>query len=286
MNNLLLSILFSTLTVSLFKVFDIKKVDTFQAIVVNYLTCCLVGSMIADQPVLLGPAWNAEWLPLTLILGTLFICIFWFIAKTAQQVGISVSMVAAKLSVVIPVMIAVVLYDEPMGFLKVLGIVCSLVAVLLVSKPDEPIRKVGFALLGFPALVFLGSGIIDALLNFLGRKYIPPYQVSDLVTTAFFFAFVLGFLFWMIQLIRGRKKVTLKSVIWGIILGVPNYFSIYFLLKTLEGFDATFIFPINNIGIVALTALVSVLIFRDTLSIYKWYGIGLALISILLIGYS
>jgi hypothetical protein len=104
---LLLSIVFSTLTVSFFKLFERKGVHTFHAIVVNYLTCGIIGSFFVKNPFYTSAFWTSPWLIYTLILGFLFISIFYLIALTAQKISVSASMVAAKLSVVIPVLIIV-----------------------------------------------------------------------------------------------------------------------------------------------------------------------------------
>ena len=68
MTYLVLSILFSTLTVSFFKVFERKNVDTFQAIVFNYLGCSILGNLVADETIFR--------LPFTLLLG-LGLVLFW-----------------------------------------------------------------------------------------------------------------------------------------------------------------------------------------------------------------
>ena len=63
---LLLSILFSTLTVSFFKIFEIKRVQTFQAIVMNYLSCGIIGNLLSDKTVFQIQVWNTDWYIYTL----------------------------------------------------------------------------------------------------------------------------------------------------------------------------------------------------------------------------
>jgi drug/metabolite transporter (DMT)-like permease len=281
---LLLSIVFSTLTVSFFKVFEIKKIQTFQAIVVNYLTCGIIGTYLAKTPVYSAQFWQAPWLMYTLVLGFLFFSIFYLIALTAQKISVAASMVSAKLSVVIPVITAWLFLAESLNRLKILGIILSFIAVFFISARSEPnTEQTGKGFWYLPVLVFIGSGCIDALLKFLESNYMPAYSADDIVTATFFFAFVFGSTMLIYQYVVAQKTVTTKAIAWGFLLGFPNYFSMYFLVETLAIFPATFIFPINNIGIVALSTLLAFVVFKEKLSVKNWLGLALALGAILLI---
>lgn len=283
---LILSVIFSTITVSFFKIFERKGVDTLQGIVFNYVTCAVLGSIIIGQDIVTVKVWQMPWYSYALLLGLFFMCIFIAIAQTAQKMGVSVSMVAAKLSVVVPVIAAVILYNESVGVVKVLGILLSLVSVYLISqKESEKTYKTKHLIL-LPAIVFLGSGVIDTLLNFLEQSFIPPYTAELIVTTAFANAFLFGLVYLLFLVATKKATITLKNVLWGIALGIPNYFSMFFLVKTLGQFDGSYIFPINNIGIVAASTVVGVGAFKEFLTKQNWAGFILAIVSILIISLS
>jgi len=80
-------------------------------------------------------------------------------------------------------------------------------------------------------------------------------------------------------------KITFRNILGGVALGVPNYFSIYFLLKALQhdSLNSASVFTINNVAIVMLSTLLGIIIFKERLSFKNWAGIGLAVISILLV---
>jgi uncharacterized membrane protein len=84
-------------------------------------------------------------------------------------------------------------------------------------------------------------------------------------------------------LIWERKKVLRKNIVAGIVLGIPNYFSIYFVLLALENLGGIYVFPILNIGVVLLSAIISWLFYQEKMSKYNWLGIGLACLSIIII---
>lgn len=282
---LILSIITSVIVVSYFKLFDKYKVNTFQAIVVNYLTCAIMGNLIADKPGITTQFWTEGWFPYTLVLGFLFISVFYSISQTAQKIGVSVSMVAAKLSVAIPVVYALFFFNESLGWLKLVGIVLSLLAVYFISQSSQTSTQKGLWYL--PLYVFIGSGCIDTLLNIINKNYIPPFDTNHILSFVFLTAFIFGGSLLVFQLIKGQQQITLKNVLWGVALGIPNYLCMYFLLKTLGAFtEASIVLPINNIGIVLTTTLVGLLWFREHLSKINWLGFVIAIVSIVILSFS
>jgi drug/metabolite transporter (DMT)-like permease len=287
MTYLVLSILFSVVTVSFFKLFERFGVQVFPAIVVNYFSCVLMGTFFGSHAVALTAFWQEPWFWLATILGVLFISIFYAIGQTSQRMGISVSMVAAKLSVVIPVSASVFLYNEPLTWIKLMGILLSLVAVVCISIKDG--GKANHAQVWLlPIIVFVGSGLIDSLLNHANMQYIPPANEGSIITIVFLSAGFWGMLALAIGTLVGKAPtITRKDVIWGAALGVPNYFSMFFLLVTLSHFnEAALIFPINNIGIAGVSTLVSYMFFVERLSKLNLLGLGLAIVAILILSFS
>lgn len=283
---LLMSIITSVVVVSFFKLFETYKVNTFEAIVINYLTCAVLGNLVADTPGILTPFWREEWFTYTLILGVLFISVFYSIAQTAQKIGVSVSMVAAKLSVALPVVFALFAHNESLSPLKLFGILVSLSAVYFISRSSEN-TTTHKNLWYLPLFVFLGSGLIDTLLSFINKRFIPPFDTNHILSFVFATAFCLGSMVLLVGALKKQTTPSLKSVLWGIGLGIPNYMCMYFLLKTLASFkEASLVLPINNIGIVLVSTLTGVFLFKEQLSRINKVGLGLAILSIVVLALS
>ncbi|MFA9213572.1 MAG: EamA/RhaT family transporter [Candidatus Methylacidiphilales bacterium] len=283
---LLLSIIASTITVSFFKIFERVGVNTLQGIIFNYITCAVLGNLFTNEtPVITTDFYNQPWFPYTLLLGFLFISIFFAIGETSQKMGVSVSMVSAKLSVVVPIVFALLFFSESLTVLQIAGIVLSLLAVYFISQKHSDGSTKTKNIWILPAIVFIGSGIIDTTLNFIQKRFIPAVSEAYVITTVFSIAFILGALFLTYLVVFKNEKVAFKNVYWGIFLGIPNYFSMLFLVKTLSYFPtaSATIFPINNIGIVAASTLVSVLFFKEKLNTKNIIGLALSLMAIALI---
>lgn len=277
---LLLSVLSSTAIFVLFKLFNKYNVDTLQAIVFNYITACSCGILLYNKPINIDSFISENWFYAALGLGFLFISIFNVMALTAQKNGLSVASVASKMSVIIPILFSIIVYNESIGFQKVLGIILALLAVYLTSiKPKSNVVLTKAIYL--PIILFLGSGVIDTSVNHFAPKGNLPLFLSII----FACAGVIGLVSVSVKATKTKQKFNPKSIPFGIALGIVNYSSMYFLLKALrvDSYESSAIFTINNVAIVAVSCLTGLLLFKEVISSKNWIGIGLALISIILV---
>ncbi|MFC4632458.1 EamA family transporter [Dokdonia ponticola] len=285
---LLLSIASSCVIFVVFKLFARFKVNTLQAIVFNYLTASTLGVLLYEGPFTTSSIPQQDWFSSAVALGFLFILIFNLMAITTQRSGLSVVSVATKMSVVIPILFGIFYYKESLGVLKASGIIIALIAVYLASvtsKEGIPFKKTNLI---FPALVFLGSGIIDTSIKYIEEKYLSEGDLPIFLTTVFGTAGIVGLLIIGSQLLRKRFTFKVKNILAGICLGIPNYGSMYFLVKALrnDAFDSSTIFTINNVGIVMISTLIGITLFTEKLHLKNWIGIALAVISIILVSLS
>ncbi len=281
---LLLSILSSTGIFVLFKLFNKYNINTLQAIVVNYVVAATVGFMSYDNTVNYIVISDSRWFKGAILLGVLFIAIFNVMALTAQRNGISIASVASKMSVIIPIIFGIYVYNESAGLLKIAGIILALVAVYMASvktKQNVPLKK---SLL-LPLILFTGSGIIETSLKYIETNYVESDGIPIFSATIFGSAGIIGLLVIVVKVIGKSLIPDLKSVPAGLILGVINYCSIYFLLKALQyhGAESSTIFTINNVTIVMLSAVIGFVLFKERLSFKNILGIGLAIVSIILV---
>jgi drug/metabolite transporter (DMT)-like permease len=282
---LLISICISSFLFVIFKLFDVLKINTFQAIVVNYFTAAVLGFFLSNNLVSFQEIPNQPWFFGAFLLGIMFILVFNVMALTSQKNGLSVASVSSKMSVVIAIVFGVWYYEESLSFIKVIGILLALLAVYLTSsKEKNGIAQKNKDFL-FPILLFFGSGAIDTSLKYVETTFVAEGGVPLFSATIFGCAFVLGVIALLYQKVKGTLSFELKSIFGGILLGVPNYFSIVYLLKALstEGMESSTAFTLNNVGIVILSTLFGLFIFNEKLINKNWVGIGIAVVSIILI---
>ena len=254
---LLISICISSFLFVIFKLFDVLKVNTFQAIVVNYFVAAVLGFYLSNNSVSFQEIPNQPWFIGAFLLGIMFILVFNVMALTSQKNGLSVASVSSKMSVVIAIVFGVWYYEESLGFIKLSGILLALIAVYLTSVKEKKETTVKQVSLLFPILLFFGSGAIDTSLKFIETSFVEEGGVPLFSATIFGCAFILGMTILLYQIVKGTFRFEFKNILGGILLGVPNYFSIVYLLKALstDGMESSTAFTLNNVGIVILSTL-------------------------------
>jgi drug/metabolite transporter (DMT)-like permease len=104
------------------------------------------------------------------------------------------------------------------------------------------------------------------------------------IITIFGTAGVLGLVLAIVGWGTGRLQFSWKNVMAGIVLGIPNYGSMLFMLWALNsGLEGSFVFPVVNVAIIVATTIGAVMLFREKLSPVNWMGIVMAVTAIGLI---
>lgn len=269
------------------KSFKRFNVPAFPAIVVNYFVAGSFSLLFTNPKSVYLDATHL-WMPAAL-LGILLVSVFYMISLTTEKIGVSAASVANKMSVVIPVVLAFLLYGDNITLLKITGIVLALLSVIFVSSSPqtEPSSEKPNYLL--PAAVFIGSGVIDALVNYAQMKVVHSDVETACLSGLFFFAAgVFGSLAFVL-FYKNKKDLPYKKVILaGIILGTPNYFSIYFVMRAISTniMQSSVLYPIVNVGVVLGSTLIAFFFFAEKLSFKNWMGIALSIAAIALIAWS
>lgn len=286
MQFLIFTIIFSSIIYVIFKFFDRFHLKTFQAIVANYFTCSVIGfcltgvDQFSENLIEIRPA-----LPYAIILGCCFIFVFNCIATTSQKFGIGIASIADKLSLVMPVVFAFLAYQDSITVFKILGILLSIAAVYLSVKKNH--SNSGSAFRNewyYPVLVFAGAGLISILLKEVQFRF-PEINFNQFLIFLFGIAYLAGMFFLLFQIFRNKTKFHVKSIISGVLLGFPNYASMYFLLKTLDfrGWESSVVYPLVNVGVVLFTVILGIIIFREQFKRNHQIGFILSIIAITLL---
>jgi drug/metabolite transporter (DMT)-like permease len=282
---LILSITTSSLLYVIFKYFEVFKVNTLHAIIINYIVACTTGFVAYGQVPDVSQIIRADWLFYALFLGTLFIFIFNIMALTSQKNGLSVAAVAGKMSLVIPVIAGLWLYEESISWMKIAGIVLALISVYLTSVKSKEGLKFKKSSLLFPLILFLGSGIIDTTIKYAEITHVSSGDESLFSAICFVMAFAIGVVVLIYEATQ-KRFINLRSITAGIVLGIPNYYSIYFIIKTLKnGMESSVVYPINHVGTVLFTSLLGILLFKEKLIPKNYIGIAVAIAAIVMIAF-
>lgn len=287
MLNLLLSILASTVLGLIFKLFPRYGVHTFQAIVVNYIVCVICSWVALGEFPFTASTLREPWFGLAAVLGFIFIITFNTAAFTFQQFGMTIGAVMQKMSILFTVAWSFVFLSEAVTWPKLIGVAAAAGAIWLTNKPSqqliEKLKDKPHWLFVFPVLTLIFSSVIEIALIYLQRDSGGGANLH-LIATLFGAAGGSGVVMTLIGYASGKLCWNSRNILAGSILGVCNFFSIYFLLKLIDtGWGGSVVFPVNNVGIIICAALAAWWLFDERLSRHNWAGLLLAIAAIALI---
>lgn len=285
MYNIIYTILLFNVLIIVFKMFEKYKVDNLQALIVNYITAGFCSYLFLETDFSLNYILESDWLYHSMIIGVLFIIIFNFYAFGIQKAGVAVTTVANRMSLIIPVCAALILYPEENTFTLLKGIAFFL-ALTGIYLSSTKAGKLSFdkKYLWLIILVFVGQGISDSIFNDFAQKF--PNEGNYLFfMVLFFMASISGILILSGRSIITRSPLQLKSIFWGVIFGIPNFFSLVFLLKALGSISSSIVFPIVGMGVVISSSLIGLLLFQEKLTRSNWIGILLSMCAIYIFSY-
>ncbi|MDF1572597.1 MAG: hypothetical protein P1P82_13385 [Bacteroidales bacterium] len=293
MTYLILSIFSSTGIFLVFKFLDQKSLSSFPVIIINYLVAALMGFIVNADQMQLGDIFTAGWIPVSILIGFLFIVMFFLVARSSNEAGISVTTVASKMSVVFPISFSMMIDpSDQLTLLKAAAVFATLTGVMLtIYEPGKSVqaRKRTF----LPLVLFIGMGLVDSLVKFAQHSYVSDRETALFSAVLFTMAFLTG----MVILPFRREGITefkQKAVWWwGLLLGIVNFGSIYLMVSALNHvnefgsrIDSSIIYGANNIGIVSLSVLAGLVIFHEKLRTVNWIGIAISAGAIVLFSIS
>ncbi len=284
---LILSILSSAAIYVIFKYLDKFKIGTFNVIIINYITATILGLLLSNTDVDIFPLIKNDWLPFSIIIGILFIMMFVVIAKSSQVVGIAITTISNKMSVIIPIVVSIMI--DPKDLLtnyKATGIILAILAVFLSVYRK---RKVEFdpRNIYLPIILFLGMGLVDSFVKYAQQYYVADDVLPVFTVILFAMAAIAGIVTKLLRRTSFKELIQPNTIMWGIALGISNYGSLYFLIKALnykdvlgDSLDGSIVFGINNLGIIALSVIIGLIVFKEKFLKINWVGIFLSLIAI------
>ena len=289
-------VLSACLSVTLFVIFRLYpryQVQSREAIYINYWVCTLVGLAFSPHNAVALVTPQSWWLEAGAI-GTLFVFTFVVMSRSVQEAGITVSTVSTKISMVIPVLVNLFLLhtETELSTAGWIGLGLALPSIVLCSIPasgsDQAhgmVKKVKtWAYILLPLQLFLQAGIADTLINVANQIKLTAEDQAPFTIVVFAVCALWGGVFLLVNLLKGNQ-ITKATLLGGIALGIPNFFSLYFLVKGLESFgnNGAIAFPIINLLTILIAAFVALLVFRDKFSGLNWLGLLMALAGIMLL---
>ena len=298
MSFLLFAILSSSLMTLVLRLFRSDEGNRYGVIVGNYLTCIVISLFMLPRR---GLVWEAH--PTTLLLGILggffFVAGLVTIQSSILQSGATLTAAFSKLGLLVSLFLSVFWFGEKPNARQLAGIVLVLLSILLINLGDReegrgpknerekrdkksPAPRLPGRALPLLLLTLLTCGAGDAMAKVVAQVGIPG---EDSLYFFFLFvtAFLLSLLLALLEYRRTGKRIRAGELAPGILVGIPNYFSSYLLLRSLMSLPAFLVYPVFSTGTILLVMAVSFVFFRERPGRHQLLGLLLILAALVLL---
>lgn len=276
MVSLILSILCSTLISVLMRYGENKTQNKVGMFIANYAVCAVLSRFFMGQKPFFSHA--DGWVTVAVfgaISGILYLASFVLLQKNISKNGLSTSAVFMKLGVLVPTVMAMIVFHEKPRPVQLLGIVIAISAVILINyRKESGAKKQTLWLI----MLLLGSGFTDAMANIFDKL-----GNTDLKDHYLLITFLFALLSSVVLFLKDRKQIAGRDILLGIGIGIPNYFSSRFLLGALQEIPAMIVYPVFSVLTVVMITVAGVILFREKLDKQKAMAIGLILVALVLL---
>ena len=270
---LTIAVLCSVAVSVLLKMLRQKNIDIRQTIVAGYPVAFLLTWFLLKPDVsglgTLGSAWG-----IIIALGILLPAVFIVLGRAIESVGMVATDAAQRLSLIIPIVAAFLLFGEVLTSTRIFGLLLGFLALgALIYRPQQ--GQISRQAKHTPVWLFgvwAGYGIIDILFKQVAKQ-------GTAFPLTLFVSFGLAGLLLFIYLLITRVRWQGNALAAGLLLGALNMGNIYAYVRAHQVLSESpsIVFTGMNVGVIAVATLIGVGVFKESLNRINVLGLLLAI---------
>lgn len=285
---LTIAVLCSVAVSVLLKVLRQHDIDIRQTIVAGYPVAFLLTLFLLKPEVSAIGNLGGAWL-IIIALGILLPLVFVILGRAIEAVGMVATDAAQRLSLIIPIIAAFLLFGEVLTGTRIFGLLLGLLALgALVYRPTQTMTNTNdnitvnkhTATVSKHALytplwlfgVWIGYGTIDILFKQVAKQ-------GAAFPLTLFVSFGLAGLLLFVYLLITRVRWQGKALAAGLLLGALNMGNIYAYVRAHQVLSESpsIVFTGMNVGVITVATLIGVGVFKEHLNRINMLGIVLAI---------
>ena len=267
--------IFSSAAISLLMRLSANKVTAKMSMLgINYLVCAILAAGYAGFD--FAPATQGLGFAVGIgaVSGLLYLSGFVLFGWNTAKNGIVLSSVFMKLGLLVPLVCSVVIFRETPGWLQAVGFVAALAAIVMLNWQTGEKSRFCWQL---PAMLFVCGGA-DVM-----SKVFETYGDPALSEQYLFYTFLTALCACWLPAKRAKETPGKWEWLYGVALGIPNFFSAKFLLLALTELPSVVVFPSFSIATMLITTVLGVVLFKERLRKWQWVAVAIILAALLLL---
>lgn len=273
---LLLAIISSALVSIIMRLSEKHVSGNVGMLAVNYLMCIIIAGIGSGAGNLFPQADGFGFtLGLGLFNGFLYLAGFVLLQINVKRNGVVMSSTFMKLGVLVPMVVSIGFFGEKPAAVQVLGFVLAIAAIVLINFEKEQTT------MGFKAgliLLLLAGGGGDAMSKVFEVLGNPQLSEQFLLYT-----FGSALILCVALMVLKKEKPGKMELLFGLLIGIPNFYSAKFLLKALGSVPAVITYPTYSIATIVVVSLTGVLFFKEKVGKRQKIAMGIIFIALALL---
>lgn len=293
---LVLAIACSSVLSIIMRVSKSKVRGNVSMLAINYLMCLILAGFFMGSSTFSGDAGilaagisggfgsifpSVEGIGMTALLGAfngiLYLSGFLLLQFNIRKNGVVLSTTFMKLGLLVPIVLSVLWFKEMPKLSQWIGFGLALIAIIIINYEKE--NTVVEFKAGLLILLLVG-GITDAM-----AKIYDTYGKADLSEQFLFYTFTAAVILCFVLAFYKKERPGVMEVMFGLLIGIPNYFSARFLLKAVENLPAVIAYPTYSVATIIVVTLAGCCIFKEKLGRKQWLGMAVILVALVLLNY-
>ena len=199
--------------------------------------------------------------------------------ESLTHIDVSLGSTIYRLNTVGVVILSFFVLHEPLGAFKIIGIICGLIAVLILfNKEKNTFQNINFTSF---FLIAVAASLIRATYGIVAKMGISSNAEPNIMLLLIALSWIVGGAFYA-KLRENRFKITRKKIIYSIVSGILVFLIVNFLMLALEHGQASIVIPIANMSFV-FALLISITLKMELLTLRKCCAVGFAITSVILL---
>ena len=276
MGNLLLAIVSSALVSITMRCSERSIKNNTAMLAVNYIMCAfLAWAYTGFDSWFLSGTGRQSTVIMGWINGILYLAGFVLLQRSIRTNGVVLSSTFIKLGLLVSMVVSVVFFAERPEIWQWAGFFLAVAAIVLMNyRPGEGKSGNMFSLF----LLLLAGGGGDAMSKIFEELGNPAHSGHFLLYT---FLVALALCISLYRL-RGEKPGKWEWI-FGLLIGIPNFFSAKFLLGALKDIAAVIVYPVYSVATILTVTVTGILVFREKLDKRQWLALVMILVALILL---
>ena len=272
---LILAIMSSALVSITMRLSEKSVKNNIALLSVNYIVClCMASVYTGFNNIYVSIEGMNKTVLLGVVNGVLYLTSFVLFQRSIKKNGVILSSLFMKLGILIPIIISILIFKEIPDFLQMIGFIIAVIAIIFMNYQKDNDNSFNYSLV----ILLIANGMTDAM-----SKIYEEVGNSLLSEQFLFYTFLFALILCLILTYIKKQKITINEIKYGLIIGIPNYFSARFLLLALQSLSAVIVYPTFSVGTVIVVAITGMIFFNEKISQRQKVALMAILLSLILL---